>query len=83
MVEGSVRNGERERARARGGQRSRGPRTTGSHVPTMFQRAASALTQALFESAWPGKFPLAPPVLWAAILLGADRDYALRVFKTK
>ena len=76
MVEGSIQSRERERARARGGQRHLGPHTTGSHVPSTFQRVASALTQALFESAWPGKFPPAPPVLWAAILLGADRDYA-------
>lgn len=34
-----------------------GPSTTGNHVSTMFQRTASALTQALFESEWPEKFP--------------------------
>lgn len=27
--------------------------------------------------------PLAPPVLWGAMMLGADRDYALRVLKRK
>ena len=47
----------------------------------MSQRTASAITQALFESAWPGEISLPPPCWGVPVMLLMGRDYSLGSWK--
>lgn len=71
---GTERGGERRGAR--GGAEKPWARKTGSHVPTMFRGRRQLSLKHYLNLHGLGNSPPAPPVLWAAILLGADRDYA-------